>query len=334
MKLVHVSAVLAVLACAASCAATRPAQAPSASAKSAALLSSLALEDAPEKLPDADRVVVEGIALKLIAEGPAAVKPILDDLKADRGGDRRLALVRILFRIVRRQELGSAERADCEKEVVDAGRKFLQSSQAPDRYTGIVLIALASKSDLVPTAVSMLEDADGANRGFAIGVLSGITGIDMGYRADAETGVRKAAAKRWREWWTKNKDRAFYRMPAANPVQQSLTAHSTVIDRVAGPYGLEVIDASDAPVAGAVVAYTYYFTTPDGRGEKKEFQATTDDNGRMLTSAETASSDMQFIGAEIIVSKAGCKQAAIHITPHVLTPNRFAIQVKLEREAG
>jgi len=301
--------------------------------ESAALLAAFALEGDPAKMPDAEKVALETVAIKIAASGPGMVAPVLADIQSNRDGNRRMALVKLLAMIEDQMPSDSPARAESARRIEQSGRKLLASSDAADRYAGAVLLALPTKSELIPAALRLLEDEDAANRAFGNVVLRQIAQIDLGYNPDAPQADRAGAAKRWRQWWEENRERAFYYMPSANPVLYAITSESANIARRAGPYALEVIDQGGAPVAGAVVMYSYYFTTFDGRGQKFEQRLSTDDNGRALLGGETVVSGMKFVGAQIVVSKSGYKEVPITLSPHVLTPNSFSVSVTLEPEA-
>ncbi len=156
--------------------------------------------------------------------------------------------------------------------------------------------------------------------------------LDLGYNPSAAPEARKAALDRWKSWWRKNSsNRVYYSQTSmANPVRQAFVAQTAEIARQAGPYALSVVDRDGKAIGGAVVAYSYYFTTFDGTGEKRGDRVTTDADGRLLMGHETVAAGMRFVGADVIVARAGYDQEAIHLLPHLLTPNSFSIVVTLE----
>ena len=326
--LIVIAAATAALSCART-QATKTAEPPK---WSAALLSELAVTGDPRQSSDEERVALEAAAVAVVRAGPAMVPAILRDIESNHDDERRSVLVRLLLMIVEAIPAESDDAADTGAMIERAGERMLSSPDSSDRYAGAVLTALPARSGLVAAGLGLLEDTVASNRAFADGVLREVAGVDLGYNPDAPEEARKAAVERWQEWWAKNKDRAFYYMRTSNPVVTALDAEATAVARAAGPYDLQVTDGSGAPAAGAVVAYSYFFTTFDGKGEKRGERTTTDENGRVLLAGELEAPGMRFVGAQIVVSKAGYKQQAVSIAPHVLTPNRFSISVALESE--
>jgi len=326
----RVTCLLVAVALAVSCAQTASSKAPAPSDEMAALVSHLDVTGKIEKLSDAERVGLESAAIRIIAKGTDAVPAILADMKARREPARRLVLARLLVMTLDRAKPGTKERAQCDAWIASASAEMLSSAEASDRYTGAVLSALMAKPRIEDAALRLLDDPDAANREFGGQILQDVGGVAMGYNANAPLEERRAAAQRWRQWWKANHDRAYYYLPEANPITSAFRAESMRVERRAGPYALEVTDASGKPVAGAVVMYSYFFTTFDGRGEKHEERSTTDAEGKMLLAGQEVVRGMTFVGAEIVVAKEGYAQRGVRILPHMLTKNSYSIAVTLE----
>ena len=313
-----------------SCAAAEKSIVPAGPSRPAQLLALFQVKGDPAGMSDADRVALESAAIKMVAAGSKMVEPVLSDIRANSDGDRRKALIKLLVLIEGRMAGNSSERTEADKRIERSAEKMLQSGNASDRYAGAILMALPTQSRLVEASLRLLDDEDAANRSFGNVMLRQIADIDMGYSPDAAPADRKAAVKRWCEWWGQNKDRAFYFMPKANPVLSSIMTESARIALQAGPYEVEVSGPDGKPVDDVVVAYSYYFTTFDGRGEKHQERLGTDANGRVLLGRQTVVTGMKFVGAQIVIVKMGFKDMPLIISPHVLTPNSFAIAVTLE----
>ena len=271
---------------AASCAQTASSKAPAPSDEMAVLVSHLDVKGDLDKLPDGERVGLESAAIKIIAKGTDAVPAILADMKARREATRRLVLARLLLMTLDRAKPGAKERTKCDAWIASASEEMLKSAEASDRYTGTVLSALLIKPRLEDAALRLLDDPDAANREFGGQILQDVSGVAMGYDANAPIAERKPAVERWKQWWKTNHERAYYYLPEANPITSAFRAESTRVERQAGPYALEVTDADGGPAAGAVVMYSYFFTTFDGRGEKLEERSTTDADGKMLLAGQ------------------------------------------------
>jgi hypothetical protein len=325
----RVTCLLVAVALAASCAQTASSKAPAPSDEMAALVSHLDVKGNLEKLSDTERVGLESTAIKIIAKGTDAVPAILADMKARREAPRRLVLARLLLMTLDRAKPGAKERAQCDAWIAAASAEMLSSAEASDRYTGAVLSALLVKPRLEDAALGLLDDPDAANREFGGQILQDVGGVAMGYNANAPLEERRAAAKRWRQWWKTNRDRAYYYLPDANPITSAFHAESTRVERQAGPYALDVTDAGGKPVAGAVVMYSYFFTTFDGRGEKHDERSTTDADGKILLAGQEVVRGMTFVGAQVVVAKEGYTQQGVRILPHMLTKNSYSITVTL-----
>mgnify|MGYP001411141085 CR=1 FL=1 len=294
------------------------------------LVSELSVPADPASLPDAERINLEGTAVKILAAKTAAIAPLLASLEDNPSGDKRMAIIRLLAMIVNRLPEGDA-RADTSALIEKAGARLMKSSVAADRHAGAILMALAAKSQLMPAAIELLDDDDLSNRTFAIRVLSEVANIDLGYFPAADASARKEAVKRWRYWWRQNENRAFYYMPDSNPILSALTSEAASIARSAGPYQLEVVDPDGNAVPGAVVAYSYFFTTFDGKGDKLQERTSTDENGRVLMTGKVVATGMQFVGAQVIIAKAGWRESGLTLAPHVLTKNSYTIRATIER---
>lgn len=303
-------------------------------ARGAAFLQALNVGGKPAALSEPERIALESAALRVVATGADAVGAILADLENNRDANRRDVLVRLLNAILDRMPANAPERAGVDKQIADASKQFMASREPSDRYLGARLAALPSRSMLVPAAVALLSDEHPANREFAAFILRQVAQADLGYDPAAPEAQRKAAAKRWKSWWQKNKGNTFYysHTPMANPLKQALTAEMANIARSAGPYPLEVRDNTGQAVPEAVVAYSYYFTTYDGRGERKSERTVTDAGGKLLLGAQAAAPGMRFVGAEIIVSKAGYKQEAVRLLPHLITQNSYMVKITVSKE--
>lgn len=332
MKKALVALLVSVLAV--SCATTEE-EKPRSRAEKSALLGALEVSGPLEELSDAARINVESAALKIVAAGNSVVPAILDDIETNDDPYRQAILVRILARILGRMDPNTAERKEQDALVNAAGNRMLRSSSALDRYTGANLAALPIKSQLVPASLRLLEDSDRDNRRFAALILSDIAQTDFGYDPDAPARERGAALSRWKGWWAKNKSRRVYysHTAAGNPVVAAFEAEAAAVSMRAGPYALTVTDKSTkAPVQGAVVAYAYHFTSFDGRGRKKQHRSATDGNGKMLLGEEITVTGERYLGAEVIISKAGYRKEALRLMPHIFTANSFTVKVALEPE--
>jgi hypothetical protein len=298
-----------------------------------ALLGELRVTGAPAEMPDAQRVAMEAVSLKIVGAGPVMVRPILADIQANRDPNRRFVLLKLFVMIVDAIPATAAEKAVYDKDIKAASEKLLGERDPGERRLGITLAALPQTSLLVPTAIKMLEDADASDRQFAITTLSQVTRVDLGYDPDGSPEGRSAAVKRWNSWWRGNKEQELYysHTPGSNPVIQSLTGDLDEITRNAGPYALTVTDkATGKAVAGAVVAYSYNVTTFDGQGLARKDQTITDENGKVLMAAMTVAAGQKYTGAELIISKAGYRMATIRLLPHIVTRNSFAVNIPLE----
>ncbi|MCD6404407.1 MAG: hypothetical protein J7M19_01115, partial [Planctomycetes bacterium] len=233
-------------------------------AKTAALVSRIEVTGDPAKMPDEERVRLETSVARVVAAGPVMIQALLDEISRISDVNRRLFLVKTLYIIVDSQDPDDAARTGHYKRILAASNKLLASDRSADRYTGALLAALPRKSRIVPVAISMLEDPDEANRAFAAALLKKLATADRGFRANGTPAERAAAVKRWKKWWRSNRKREFYYAPMANPVLRSLRAETSRIARSAGPYPVEIVDEEGNGVPGAIVAYSYYFNTPDG----------------------------------------------------------------------
>lgn len=311
-----------------SCARSRRAETPE-PAYAKPLLSAFVISGDPGSMSDDKRVTLEAAAVKIVSRGSAMVAPILSDIRINADADRRMALVKLLRMINDRAADDSNAIAASSLLIDQAGQALMKSERPGDRRTGAVLLALPAKSQLVPAALALLDDPDSGNRRFAGGVLREVAGIELGYNPDAPASDRAPAVKRWRDWWARNESRAFYYMPNSNPVLAALTVEANNIAAKAGPYELLVKDPSGAPLADVVVMYSYRFTTFDGKGTSIEHRLATSSDGRVLLGIERAVPGMRFIGAQVILSKAGFTEQLLSISPHLLTPNSFTSPVTL-----
>jgi len=319
--------VLPVLLIAASC--TMPAE--KGTPAQQAVIGAVEVDGPLREMSPAEIAAMESAAVRILARGPSMVEPLLAEIEAVDNPDRRLVLTKILHLAV--EGIPSASgREIYHRQIEDTARRLLGSHQSADRYAGLLLVGLPQESRIVSAAIDMLADADADNRAFAISVLRLVSGRDFGYRADGSGDERKAALGRWRQWWRKNRNSEIYYQPAANPILMGFRAETSRITSSAGPYPVSVTDKDGNPVPGAVVAYSYSFSTPDGVGKIIKGREMTDGDGKTLTSAERVVSGLTFMGAELIVSRMGYRKANLRIMPHVLTPNGFPVDVKLEKE--
>ncbi|MCD6406092.1 MAG: hypothetical protein J7M19_09720, partial [Planctomycetes bacterium] len=60
-------------------------------------------------------------------------------------------------------------------------------------------------------------------------------------------------------------------------------------------------------------------------------RGTADGQGNVLLAVETVPSGTKFLGAQMIISKAGYGKQSLRIMPHFLTPNSFGLCVTLEK---
>jgi len=305
-------------------------------AKAVSLLSQLHVDCPPAAMPDADRIALETACLRVVGSGPVMVSAILSDLETSRDANRRGVLIRLLAMIAGRLPSDPKEREPYDNTILAMSRRMLESKDSSDRYIGLQLTGLPARSLMVPTSIRVLEDDDTAMREFALATLQAATGLDFGFKANAPEDVRKAAVKRWKSWWSKNKDKEMYasHAPSADPVLAAFNSELDDISRLAGPYSLVITEKeTKKPVEEAVVAYSYRFISFDNRDILKKEHAVTDNNGRLLMAAEKVAAGTRYTGADIIVSKAGYKQETITLFPHLLTPNSYTVEVALEAEA-
>ena len=295
-----------------------------------ALLSAVQIDEPLADMPQADLARLETAAAGVLARGREMIPPLLEEIFASDEPERRLVLIKILHLTV--EDVPSAEREAYDRKIEKTARRLLSGSESEDRYAGLLLTALPQESRLIPAAVGMLEDPDEDNRAFAVSVLGQVAGRDFGYRADGTLTERRAAVERWRRWWRENRDRQLYYQPPANPILLGFRAETNRITSTAGPYAVEVRDEEGLPVSGAVVAYSYSFTTPDGIGKIIKGREMTDNKGRALTSGERVVSGFRYLGAQFIVSRIGYEKARLQVLPHFLTPNSFDINVTLGKE--
>jgi hypothetical protein len=287
--------------------------------------------DAPlNELSQDEAARLEERARAVLVNGSQAVAPLVDAIGDEREQNRRLALLKVLFLLV--DDASVEARKDYYVEIDKAARTLLGSDSRDDRYMGALLISLPTDNRFIPHVIDMLADPDEDNRSFAIAVLREIAARDMGFRADAPTDERAAAVKRWKSWWSSNRKREIYKQPPANPILRGLRFESSRIASNAGPYAVRVSDAGGEPIANAVVVYKYFFTTADGIGKTFQKRGASDERGKALLGAEAVTRGAEYIGAEIIISKRGYKQAGLKITRRLLTPNSFDVDVTLERE--
>lgn len=316
----------------ASCTGTSGSKIPPPTGRSAQILAEIEINDALDKLSDEQKGRLEIAASRTLAGGKAMITPILGDILNTGNQNRRLVLVKILFRIVDSIPADSPDRDAHYADIENAARRLRKSKLPGDRYMAVLLVALPQHSQLIPSAIRMLADDDEGNRAFAAKVLQQAVSLDMGYRPSASLLERKAAIARWNKWWRKNRNQDIHYLPMGNPVLRGLRAERSSIRRSAGPFAFDVLDENSSPVPGAVVAYSYYFGTPDGVGKIKKHQAATDREGKALLAYEGLASGMRFLGAEILVSKIGYQKQAYRLRPNILTPNTYSITVALEPE--
>lgn len=330
----HFPAILVLTALlAAGCAAQKAARMPEPEPRAMALVDKFRVTGPLDKMGDAEREEMETAALMVAAQGPAAVPAILRRIEGTANADERAALARLLFITLNSISADSTDKGPYYQWITDAGWRALSSKDANLRYIGAILLAAPPKNRLVDAALRLLDDPDQGNREFAGTALVAIAGVDMGFRADAAGDVRAAAVKRWKQWWLKNLANAQYYGPMTNPIRQSETARSIGIASKVGPYSLLVLDgATGKGVPGAVVAYSYTFTTFDGLGDEKSVRSTTDGDGKALLAGFKVASGRKYSGGQVIVSKQGYRPQSIRLLPHLLTPNSLSIHIELDRE--
>ena len=319
--------VLPVLLIAASC--TMPAE--KGTPTQQAVISAVGVDGPLIEMSHAEIAAMESAAVRILARGPSMIGPLLAEIEASDNPDKRLVLIKILHLAID----GMPSAAGLEtyhRQIEGTARRLLKSNQGADRYAGLLLMGLPQKSRIVSVAIDMLGDADEDNRAFVISILNQVSGRDFGYRADGSSNERAAALDRWRQWWRKNRERDVYSQPSANPVLLGFRAETNRITSSAGPYSVAVTDKDGNGVPGAVVAYSYGFSTPDGIGKVIKGREMTDPDGKVLTSGERMVSGLTFMGMELIVSKRGYKRASLRISRNILTPNSFPVDVKLESE--
>lgn len=295
-----------------------------------AFLGGIEMDGPLEEISEAQAERLEDTSTRVLLAGPAMIEPILDEIVADKNQNRRLVLIKLIHLSL--ENLASEKDREIHYDDIRRAAKGLLASKDPlDRYTGALLTALPRHSMILPTAIDLLSDPHRDNRAFAIVVLSEVAGRDMGYHADAAPRARLVAVKRWRKWWREQKKREIYYKPPSNAILRGLRVEYNRISTTAGPYAITVTDSQGNPIKGTVVAYAYSFTTYDRMGKIFKERTTTDSQGKVLTAGHRVVTGMRFKGVQLIISKTGYKPVNLWVAPRFLTPNRFTIEVALEK---
>ncbi len=300
------------------------------SAESSQVLADLRVSGPLQDLPLGEKIRVESAARRIVAAGDRMVDPLLAAIEDTREPESRMVLIRVLSLVLDSFPSDRESNKVYYDEVAKAGRRLLGSTDASDRQAGLLLTSLPRRTRLTEASIEMLEDSDEGNRNIAATLLVEIAQVDFGYDPSAAASDRKPAVKRWKSWWRRNKSRTFYSTPMANPLLQGFRAESLAVSRQAGPYSLEVTDPEGKPIEGAVIAYSYYFGTPDGIGKQARHQGVTDSAGKVLLAVDRFSAGLRFLRGDVLVSKLGYAKRPLAILPNLLTPNSFYIQVSIE----